>query len=189
MKKEIKFFVSYAHKNSKLVNDFLDRLTDVLTPSRLYDYSLWKDSALVVGENWNSQILEARETCDIGLLLISPAFLSSKFICKAELPHFVGSARAHSFPVMLWPVDFVRHDLRGLELLQIFRYQGPQFSEPRSYGECKSSRSREAFVLEAFRAIETSISNKRDQNSKPTIRGKTEQEQQDPTSPTDRSSL
>ena len=114
VKKEIKFFVSYAHKNSKLVNDFLDRLTDVLTPSRLYDYSLWKDSALVVGENWNSQILEARETCDIGLLLISPAFLSSKFICKAELPHFVGSARAHSFPVMLWPVDFVRHDLSRL---------------------------------------------------------------------------
>lgn len=189
MKKEIKFFVSYAHKNSKLVNDFLDRLTDVLKPSLLYDYSLWKDSALVIGANWKDEILEARETCDIGLLLISPAFLSSKFICETELPHFVGSARARSFPVMLWPVDFARHDLRGLELLQIFRYQGPKFSEPRAYGECKSSRAREAFALEAFRAIETSISSKGDQQSKPSISSKTEQEPQLPTSLVDRGSL
>lgn len=157
MKKKIKFFVSYAHKNKDLANDFLDKLTDVLKPSRSYEYSLWKDTSIVVGSNWKSQILEARDRCDLGLLLISPAFLSSTFICESELPHFVGSSKARAFPVMLWPIDLERHELRGLELLQIFRYQGPKSREPRAYGDCKP-RAREAFALDAFRAIETGLS-------------------------------
>jgi len=156
MKQKIKFFVSYAHKNDDLARNFLDKLADVLKPSRLYEYSLWKDNAIVVGSDWKDQILEARNTCDLGLLLVSPAFLSSTFICESELSHFVGSARARSFPVMLWPIDLERHDLRGLEVLQIFRYKGPKFSEPRAYGDCKS-RAREAFALEAFRAIEAAL--------------------------------
>lgn len=171
------------------MNDFLDGLTDVLKPSCPYDYSLWKNSASVIEANWKSEILEARETCDIGLLLIGPAFLSSKFIFEAELPHFVGSARARSFPVMLWPVDFVRRDLRGLELLQIFRYQGPKFSEPRAYGECKSSCAREAFAFEAFRTMETSISSEGAQQIKPSLSNKTEKERQLPTSLINRASL
>lgn len=157
MKKKIKFFVSYAHKNNDLANDFLDKLTDVLKPSRSYEYSLWKDNSIVVGSNWKNQILEARDGCDLGLLLISPAFLSSNFICESEIPHFVGSSKARAFPVMLWPVDLERHELRGLELLQIFRYQGPKSRELRAYGECKP-RAREAFALEAFRAIEMALS-------------------------------
>lgn len=188
MKKKIKFFVSYAHKNSDLANDFLDKLTDVLKPSRLYDYSLWKDNAIVIGTNWQNQIREAREACDLGLLLVSPAFLSSTFICETELPHFVGSAHARSFPVMLWPVDFARHDLRGLELLQIFRYQGPKFSERRAYGECKS-RAREAFALEAFRAIETSLSSEGTQQDTRSISGEPNQVSQPLTSIVDRSAL
>jgi len=55
---------------------------------------------LVVGEEFERQILEAIGRCDFGLLLISPAFLGSKFITEKELPAFV-SGNKPSVLVML----------------------------------------------------------------------------------------
>lgn len=156
MRTTVNYFVSYAHANRELANDLLRKLDDVLKPSRTYAYRQWKDTAIVVGEDWKSQILEAMKSCDLGILLVSPAFLGSQFICESELPHFVGQGRARSFPIMLRAVDFKLHDLRGLEALQIFRYQGPKFRDARAYSECKD-RAREAFALEAFRAIENKL--------------------------------
>lgn len=155
MRKKVKFFVSYAHRNKMLVNSFLEKLNDVLAPSRKHDYALWNDSGLVIGEEWEKQIIEARDSCDFGLLLISPAFLASKFVTEKELPTFI-SGKKSSIPVMLQPVDFSRHDLKGLEKKQIFRLDYEGFKEPRAYGDCKNQR-RETFVLELFRSIEDKL--------------------------------
>jgi hypothetical protein len=152
LKKKVKFFVSYAHKNKDLVNSFIDKLQDVLAPSKNHEYILWKDSALVIGEEWEKQIIKARDECDFGLLLISPAFLASEFILEKELPAFVSGVKP-TIPVMLQAVDISRHDLKGLEKQQIFRLDYPGFKEPRAYGECKPQR-RETFVLELFKSIE-----------------------------------
>lgn len=152
-KKRIKFFVSYSHKNRQLAESFIEKLIDHLRPSRAYDYRLWMDSGIIIGEEWEKQIIEARDKCDFGLLLVSPAFLGSKFVGEKELPHFVGNNRAPSIPVMLQPVDLELYDLKGLKALQIFRFTGHRFKEPRAYGECKSN-ARDDFVLALFRAIE-----------------------------------
>ena len=77
LREEINFFVSHAHRNKVLVRDFLARLDDVLAPSKRYKYSRWQDSDLIVGENWQVQITDAIKSCDLGLLMISPAFLAS----------------------------------------------------------------------------------------------------------------
>lgn len=159
MRKKISFFVSYAHRNRALANNFLEKLMDVLAPSKNFEYSLWKDSGLEVGEEWERQIIDAQNKCDFGLLLISPAFLASKFISKKELPHYVGTAAKPSVPVMLQPVDFKRHDLKGLEKKQIFMLDYEGFKEPRAYGDCKEQR-RETFVLELFKAIEDRLESK-----------------------------
>jgi hypothetical protein len=155
LRKKIHFFVSYAHSNKALADSFLDKLAEVLAPSRKYDYQLWKDSGLEVGEAWEKQIIAARDHCDFGLLLVSPAFLASRFITEKELPVFVSGEKA-SIPVMLQPIDFVRHDLKGLEQRQIFRLNFEGFKEPRAYGECKKHR-RDTFVLELFKAIEDKL--------------------------------
>lgn len=152
----VKYFVSYAHRNKRIVADFLERLSDVLAPSRSYQYIRWIDHDLVLGEDWEEQILEAIEDCDVGILLISPAFLASPFIAEKELPRFV-SAEKSSVPVMIQPVDFKLHDLKGLGEKQIFRFDNPEFSEPRAYGEC-SENQRDAFVLDLFRKIEQKLS-------------------------------
>ena len=89
MRKKISFFVSYAHRNQQLANGFIEKLKDVLAPSKRYEYALWKDDALVIGESWKTQIIKAIDECGFGLLLISPAFLASEFITKNELPSFV----------------------------------------------------------------------------------------------------
>ena len=156
MKKKVSFFVSYAHRNQALANSFLEKLSDVLAPSKRFDYSLWHDSGIEIGSNWEEQIQTAIDECDFGLLLISPAFLASKFITEKELPVFVSKSGKASIPVMLQPVDFARHDLKGLEKRQIFRLDFEGFKEPRAYGDCKGPR-RETFVLELFRTIEDQL--------------------------------
>lgn len=155
-KKRVEFFVSYAHRNQQLAESFIEKLMDHLRPSKAYDYRLWMDAGIIIGEEWEKQIIEARDKCDFGLLLVSPPFLGSKFIGEKELPRFVGSHRTPSIPVMLQPVDLELHDLKGLEALQIFRFKGNRFKEPRAYGECKSN-ARDDFVLALFRDIERKL--------------------------------
>jgi hypothetical protein len=156
-KKRIKFFVSYAHRNNKLATEFVECLQEVLTPSKSYSYDYWKDKELTVGEKWDEQIQEAIDSCDIGLLLISPAFLSSNYITQNELPAFVNGKPC--VPVMLAKVDLERHDLKGLEARQIFRLNRDKFNSPRSYSELKNKR-REDFIFELFQAIENKLDEK-----------------------------
>ena len=155
MKQKIQYFVSYAHRNSSLTQNFIERLDDVLAPSKQFEYLRWQDTNLIIGDEWRAQIFEAIENCEFGLLLISPAFLASSFITESELPKFVSGEKA-SVPVMLQPVDFDRHDLKGLEKRQIFRFAPKESGNPKAYSECRSHR-RDAFVLELFRQIERKL--------------------------------
>lgn len=157
MRKNIKFFVSYSHRNKQIADGFIESLLEVMRPSKAYDYQLWMDTGLVVGEEWERQIIEEMNSCDFGLLLVSPSFLGSDFVCEKELPRFTGRDRTPSIPVMLQPIDFKLHDLKGLEELQIFRFTGKRFKEPRAYGECKRG-ARNDFILALFRDIELKIS-------------------------------
>jgi TIR domain len=159
MRRKIKLFVSYAHGNQLLARQFIEKLTDVLSPSKANEYELWMDSMIVVGEDWKKQIVNARNNCDFGLLLISPAFLASKFIVEEELSYFVIEDKCQSIPIMLVEVDLERHNLRGLESKQIFRLSGERFSKPRDYSSCKS-KARSDFILALFRAIEDKLAAK-----------------------------
>ncbi|MBN1316446.1 MAG: toll/interleukin-1 receptor domain-containing protein [Anaerolineales bacterium] len=153
MRKQIHFFVSYARANKSLAGRFLDRFLEQLAPSKKYDYILWRDAHILVGEQWHDEILQALDRCNLGLLLISPALLGSRYISEHELPRFVGEKAKPVIPVMLQPVDFEYHDLKGLENAQIYRLDKPRFQSPKAYGEC-SGRQRDEFVMELFRQVE-----------------------------------
>lgn len=155
MRSKTQYFVSYAHKNNRLAQDFINRLNDVLEPSKRYNYARWQDTDLILGDDWNCQIQKAIHACHFGLLLISPAFLASSYITSSELPKFVSGDKA-SVPVMLHPVDFDRHNLRGLQTKQIFRLPSSRSPTLRAYAECNGYR-RDAFVLELFRKIELKL--------------------------------
>lgn len=88
MRIPISFFVSYAHLDQRPADTFLPRLTEQLHPSRCYAYTLWRDTEILVGERWHDEIQQALAACQLGLLLISPAFLASQYITRHELPRF-----------------------------------------------------------------------------------------------------
>jgi len=155
-KLQITFFVSYARSNNQLAGRFVQSLIEALKPSKTYEYQLWSDEAILVGEQWQKEIANAIDDCDFGLLLLSQAFLGSQFIGEHELPHFIGPSAKPSVPVMLAPIDLERYDLKGLEAEQIFRYKGQRFREARSYSECNSG-GRDEFVFSLFQEIEKKL--------------------------------
>ncbi len=98
----------------------------------------------------DQEIKKALDKCDLGLLLISASFLGSTYITSVELK-FLGAKPV--IPVLLWPVDFDRHDLKGLQEKQIFRYNKPGFLRPKAYGQC-TTKQRVEFMLELFQQVE-----------------------------------
>ena len=156
MKKKITVFVSYARANRDLATRFLKKFKEQVAPSKHYSYHFWRDADILVGEKWHEEIQVALAKCNIGLVLISPAFLGSQYIQDHELPKFLKSGGKSVIPVMLQPIDLDRHDLKGLQRTQIFRLDRPRFASPKAYGEC-SGAQRDQFALELFRQIETRI--------------------------------
>jgi hypothetical protein len=149
--------VSYAHANFASAHQLIDSLNVELSASKRFNYSIWSDACLVVGENWKSQIIDARNACNFGLLLVSPSFLSSKFILEEELPPYVEDNALPSIPVMLQKVDFERHDLKGLESRQIFSLNYEGSYNQKSYYDCNKKRRKE-FVFKLFQSIEDKLS-------------------------------
>jgi hypothetical protein len=153
MKRSIAFFVSYAHDDTRLAGGLLERLRRLMIPSRYYSYNLWRDTALLPGEDWDFEIRAALGASQLGLLLISPAFLGSDYISGVELPHFLGDREKPVIPVLLEPVDFARQDLRDLERKQIFALQAAGRKGLKAFADCRGPERRR-FVEALFRQIE-----------------------------------
>lgn len=145
--------MSYAQANKDLVSGFLEKFNEQISPSRLYEYILWRDVNILVGENWHNEIQSALAGCDIGILLISPSFLGSQYITKNEISTFLGNEAKPVVPIMLRSINFERHDLKGIQEHQIFRFIWDGLKKPRAYGDCKGNR-RNDFVCELFNQIE-----------------------------------
>jgi hypothetical protein len=142
MRRKTKFFVSYSHLNAKIAADLVDRLLQQLRPSRRYEYSLWRDTALLVGEDWDQEIRLALAENDVGLLLISPAFLGSDYITKVELPALL---ERPVLPVLLEAVNPARQDMHGLDAKQILGL--PVQGDRRAFADCDAKARRKLIEL------------------------------------------
>ncbi|MDZ7695869.1 MAG: toll/interleukin-1 receptor domain-containing protein [Deltaproteobacteria bacterium] len=152
-KEKIRLFVSYARANKNLADKFMKRYKEQVEASKNYEYVFWWDENILVGEAWHAGIAQALQKCNLGLILISPALLGSRYISEHELPNFVGNAPKPLIPVMLQSVDFERMDLKGLKKYQIFRLEGEKFKAPKSYGDCTGNQ-RDRFVQMLFGNVE-----------------------------------
>ena len=153
-KERIVFFMSYARLNKRLATRFLEYFSEQASASKRYRYELWSDANILAGEDWHREIQNALAKCNLGLLLLSPAFLGSSYIANHELGNFVGEkASKPLIPVLLQPVDFEYQDLQGLDEKQIFRLDKPKFHSPKAFGECLGNQRNE-FALQLFRHVE-----------------------------------
>lgn len=152
-KKKVLFFISYSHADLDAANLFLNGFKEMSAPSMKYEYIFWQDTTILPGEKWSQEIQAAINKCDIGLLLLSPAFLGSQFISEYELPCFIGDQSKPMIPVMIKKVNFQRHNLKGLKENQIFRFQSNRKNNFKSYAQC-GSRQKDEFVYEFFDKVE-----------------------------------
>lgn len=150
---KISFFVSYAHKDDEYAIDFVDEFKEMSAPSEKYEYVFWKDSEILPGQNWRQEIIAALENCELGLLLISPAFLGSEFIGSEELPKFIGDKKKPIVPIMLKMVNLKRHNLKGIDSAQIYRLKVEGVKRLKSFAQCSPSQKTD-FVYDLFDKVE-----------------------------------
>lgn len=83
-------FVSYSRKDQR----YLKQLRTQLSPfERKYDLVVWDDSKIPVGSDWRVVLNHALERAKVGVLLVSPDFLASKFVVDFELPKLLRAAK------------------------------------------------------------------------------------------------
>jgi hypothetical protein len=154
VRRPVRFFVSYAEVDARLVKGLLDLLQSHFKASATYDYVAWDFHQLLAGERWHERIQEEIRNCDFGLLFLSPAFLASDYIKENELPPLLEGGRI--VPVGLKPLDFKLHHCLSLDEYQVLRLRIPS-GHARWYSELRGQH-REAFALELFRQIEGRLS-------------------------------
>lgn len=113
----ITIFCSYASKDQT----YLDDLKKYFGPFiRQNNVTLWNDTDISAGMEWQEEIKKNLEKADIILLLISPDFMNSEYCCGIELPkaierHNRGDARV--IPILLRPVHWERTPISKFHLL------------------------------------------------------------------------
>ncbi len=91
-------FISYAHDD----RDWLARLRTFLEPHVRYGrLQVWDDTRIEPGERWREHIDEALRSTRVAVLLVTPAFLASRFIAEAELGYFL-QASAREGVRLIW---------------------------------------------------------------------------------------
>jgi tetratricopeptide (TPR) repeat protein len=76
---------------------------------RICDLDLWDDQRIGAGEDWFAKIEEALNAASLAILLLSPDFLSSKFITEVEVPRLLERRFGEGlrfFPILVRKCNF-----------------------------------------------------------------------------------
>lgn len=106
-------FISYAHKdndNPDPTKRWLDRLKEHLEPLvQQNNLMVCSDQEIGLGDDWHKHIQTHLNGARAAVLLVSPAFLASKYIRDSELPVLLRNAKEQGvkiIPVILRPCLF-----------------------------------------------------------------------------------
>jgi len=117
MKGPVKIFISYSHQDETLVRQLEKHL---LPLTRMGYISLWRDRAIVPGQEWAGAILSAINSSDIILILVSPDYLASSYILEDEMAIALKRARSNEarvIPIILRPSAWDSTPLATLQAL------------------------------------------------------------------------
>ena len=105
-------FVCYAHSDNESPDPskrWLDRLLEQLAPLAIQDQvCAWSDKDIETGQDWHDRIQQTLENTKAAVLLVSPAFLASKYIRNSEVPLLLKNAKDRGVTII--PV-ILRHCL------------------------------------------------------------------------------
>lgn len=94
---ETTVFVSYAHKDEKWKDALVEHLGVLEQQGRV---SVWVDTQIQTGDDWLPEIEGAMRQARVAVLLVSSAFLASKFIQGTEVPRLLGRRKSEGLRVI-----------------------------------------------------------------------------------------
>lgn len=123
--REVRVFVSYSHRDAQYVHErddpsLLAYLKGTLEREGIV---LWWDKRLEAGDLWDDEIKQQIAAADIALVLVSQAFLNSRYCIENEVAAFLAARKTKGlviFPVILAPCDWKQH-----EWLQVTQFEPP----------------------------------------------------------------
>jgi serine/threonine protein kinase len=95
-----KLFISYSHHDESWLNRFMTMLAPIKNAGNL---RLWSDKEIKSGDNWQDELDKALNTAKAALLLVSPDFLASQYICESELPHILDDPELNVYWALVAP--------------------------------------------------------------------------------------
>jgi len=78
-------FISYSHRD-RAWKDRVATFMQCMKQHGQFDYATWDDGEINPSENWAQMIRDALARARVAILLVSPDFLSSRFINEVEVP-------------------------------------------------------------------------------------------------------
>lgn len=106
-----KVFISYSQKDTR----WLARLQVHLAPFEQEGVlDLWDDTKIAAGSLWETALLEALETAQVAVPLVSADFLASPFLVQYELPKLLMRASSGGLvilPIIVSPCLFTNSEL------------------------------------------------------------------------------
>lgn len=122
---KINLFISYSHDDEPYFKVFCEGLKKVIKNAEHFEWSIWDDTKIHIGDFWDDTIQNNIQECNVALLLVSIGFMSSKYIREKEFNEFTKRYSAKGIlivPIMFKPCDFNRWE--DLAKLQFFKPKG-----------------------------------------------------------------
>ena len=111
-------FISYAHQDDPI---WIDTLLDRLAPIENAGVKIWTDRVIEPGDRWHDEIMGSLSAAKIAILLVSPNFLSSKYITEHELPNFIEAKETDGLKLLWIPIEHSNYEETELEKIQAVR--------------------------------------------------------------------
>jgi TIR domain len=103
----VRVFVSYSHLDRRYLKS--GDLLDYLSGLKQDGVEFWWDERIETGEIWDARIREQIASTDIALILVSQAFLNSRYCQDVEIRSFLEARKSNGlciFPIILSPCDW-----------------------------------------------------------------------------------
>ncbi|MEM7649178.1 MAG: toll/interleukin-1 receptor domain-containing protein [Cyanobacteria bacterium P01_A01_bin.70] len=113
----LKVFVSYSHRDESHKDDLVVFLKAL---QNLGKVSIWQDRAIDAGSEWNAEILQALDSADIILLLITARFIGSDFCSSKEMNRALmhhEQQTARVIPIIMTPCAWQQMPFAKLQVL------------------------------------------------------------------------
>jgi hypothetical protein len=117
MKKNIRIFISYSHKDES----YKDELTTHLAGLKRAGYiESWDDRKILPGQQWNDEIANSLNNANLILFLLSADFIASEYVYKVEIQAAKEKHKrqeATIVPIIIRGCDFPNSSLSNYQAL------------------------------------------------------------------------